>query len=1060
MHNHRLLLVFIMLSAIVAFAAVPKLISFQGRLVDGSGVPISDGTHYLTFRIYDVPTGGTEMWAETLAVNTSNGIFSVMLGTVNPLTDVDFSDSLFLGVQLGTVEEYSPRYRLGASPYAFWSIHSDTAIFSDTANYSIESEHSALADTSDYSLESEHSHLADSANVSSMAHTVSWSDISDMPSGFADGSDDGTNYLAGSGIDITGTVISIADGGVDTWKIADEAITADKLDNMGALTGQVIKWNGSSWVPANDETRTGETGVTNIIVSEGIAGGGTGEVSLGIAVAGVTTDKLADNSVTTYKLNPLGGSDGQVLKVSGGAVVWGDDNVGGNHDATLTGDGTTSNPLGIADGGVTNDKIAENSISTSKIQNGAITSAKISSEGGSTGQILKITSGGSVVWADDETGSGSDDWGSQVVEHDSTLSGNGLATNTLGIAVGAVNTIYLADGAVTTDKLSDAAVTPPKISTTGGSEGQVLKIVGGTISWADDEAGGLTGIYVSNSAGVTQFTADETNPQIRVSGAGGIDISFDSYTNNIVIDGSGITGGVTPGDITSVTVGTGLLGGATSGDATINLDLAWFDARYVSISSPIDANTLDGYSASDFALAGHTHTISGDVDGTIDGSVTVVGLRNNPIANTSPSSGDFLGWSGSQWTPTQVNWDDIADVPSGFSDGIDDVDDADNVVGNEDITAMNWVDSSNTLIITDHAGDHIAEITGFIESEIDGDTTNELITDVSYDSETYNLTITDAGSSWVADLSDLALDSDSTNELITDVNYDTTAHILTITEAGSVWTADFSADFATSGISDVNWDDSSNLLTITDMAGDHTVEITGFLESEIDGDTTNELITDVSYDLGTHNLTIADAGSSWVADLSDLALDSDSTNELITDATFNAGSNTLTISDAGNDWNIDLSSLADDSDWVKTGNNLYSAPSGSVGIGTEAPTAKLDVDGDIHTSGDLKIDRYTNSPLPIAYGYVDSNLTSIHATSNVSSITWNSSGSYYEIRIAGETYTEGNYIAVVTISAELGVAYTSSDAGMLDVYIEKYTGGFGGGFSLSKANFQFAVYKP
>jgi hypothetical protein len=48
------------------------------------------------------------------------------------------------------------------------------------------------------------------------------------------------------------------------------------------------------------------------------------------------------------------------------------------HDATLTGDGTTASPLGVANGGIDTVHLADNAVSTDKLANGSVTSAKIS----------------------------------------------------------------------------------------------------------------------------------------------------------------------------------------------------------------------------------------------------------------------------------------------------------------------------------------------------------------------------------------------------------------------------------------------------------------------------------------------------------------------------------------------------------------------------------------------------------------------------------------------------------------------------------------------------------
>ena len=68
-----------------------------------------------------------------------------------------------------------------------------------------------------------------------------------------------------------------------------------------------------------------------------------------------------------------------------------------------------------------------------------------------------------------------------------------------GIAVGA-NAVSIADGGVTTAMVQDAAVTAAKLSPVGGSGGQVLKHNGSTVTWGDDQQGGLSLPYSASVA--------------------------------------------------------------------------------------------------------------------------------------------------------------------------------------------------------------------------------------------------------------------------------------------------------------------------------------------------------------------------------------------------------------------------------------------------------------------------------------------------------------------------------------------------------------------------------
>ena len=104
-------------------AVSTSVISYQGRLADADGNPIT-GKVNMEFRIYDVPTGGTPLWEEYWtggnAVDVSDGLFNVMLGSINTtLADaIAGHDELYLGITVGTDSEMEPRVQLGSVPFA------------------------------------------------------------------------------------------------------------------------------------------------------------------------------------------------------------------------------------------------------------------------------------------------------------------------------------------------------------------------------------------------------------------------------------------------------------------------------------------------------------------------------------------------------------------------------------------------------------------------------------------------------------------------------------------------------------------------------------------------------------------------------------------------------------------------------------------------------------------------------------------------------------------------------------------------------------------------------
>ena len=92
------------------YAAVPQMINYQGKITTPAGALV-DTTVQMTFTIYDDSTTGNVLWADTLgSVSVEKGVFSVLLGSVNPIPDSVFDGNIrYLGVKVGSDPEMSPR---------------------------------------------------------------------------------------------------------------------------------------------------------------------------------------------------------------------------------------------------------------------------------------------------------------------------------------------------------------------------------------------------------------------------------------------------------------------------------------------------------------------------------------------------------------------------------------------------------------------------------------------------------------------------------------------------------------------------------------------------------------------------------------------------------------------------------------------------------------------------------------------------------------------------------------------------------------------------------------
>ncbi len=258
-----------------------------------------------------------------------------------------------------------------------------------------------------------------------------------------------------------------------------------------ATTNDVLTWNGSQWVPLAPGSAT-ETTTTLVDNADGTftytneAGTPvTFDANINDADADATNEiqdlQLVGNTLTItnngtatpidlsiYNELPSTATSGQVLTWNGSAWVaqnsgTGADNWGSQTvvtDGTLSGDGTSGNPLSGFDGdyanlsntptiptatseltndsgflttevdGSTTNEIQNLSVSGNNLNISSGTGTTISTNTPAAGQIL-TWNGTSGSWEAQNPGSGADNWGSQTVVTDATLSGDGTSGSPL-----------------------------------------------------------------------------------------------------------------------------------------------------------------------------------------------------------------------------------------------------------------------------------------------------------------------------------------------------------------------------------------------------------------------------------------------------------------------------------------------------------------------------------------------------------------------------------------------------------------------------------------------------
>ena len=435
--------------------------------------------------------------------------------------------------------------------------------------------------------------------------------------------------VANSAIDTA----ELADAAVETAKIADDAVTAAKIADNAVGSGQIAAAAvGSSEIASFSviASKINSNAVTtNKIASDAVTTAKIDDdavTNAKVANDAIQNAQLADNAVRDEQIaSDLNNTEQQNIRTKIGAGS----NTGGitavSSDATLGGDGTSSDPLGIADGGVgttqlaadavTGAKVADdavdtehladdaveqaqiadnavqqpnlasNSVITAKIQDAAVTNAKVADDAIDTAQIAD-SAVDTAQLANSAVNGDKIGAGVIIAAHlaqdaitPSKIETNAVETDkidddavtTAKIADNAVGSGQIANDAVTNAKIADDAVQTPQIQDGAVTQDKLASGVGGSV--AD---GGITTAKLADGAVTTPKVADGAITAAKLaSGVGNtVDIAPSSRAESLTLQGSG--------SITSPAYSAALLSGTTS---PVAVEFGTGDAEILSVTA-------------------------------------------------------------------------------------------------------------------------------------------------------------------------------------------------------------------------------------------------------------------------------------------------------------------------------------------------------------------------------------------------------------------------------------------------------------------------------------------